>query len=396
MNDGDDDIDVAIAIFFVSFVLIVGIVLLNVVIACLLDKFICTMQEVKEQDEKAAREEASTSSSSITLRHGPLDMMLKQLLTYVSRCDLNTKIENIWDLVDVNGDGLLSCNEMNKGLALLDVEPPIHLSTEDFFGITHGLLDKENRLSKDRFGDMIMRELHVYMERQLVRAIKYSNSANDTGMLCALKLLVSPLFKDVHNPKMWPQSATHVFDQHAAQSSAPIDPGASDSVTASSAHHRGRHHALDGESNESADLVVRMEAMESRLEARLENMENDLASIVKVCKKLAGECSCDARAAPLSVSRHRSSTARITRELADRSIVDSNFRSQAPSLVNTRKLDLSNLPPGPDQGLSATEPETSKVNHAHSPMSSSMNGKDESAELGANGDCITLDTQVHC
>ena len=38
MNDGDDDIDVAIAIFFVSFVLIVGIVLLNVVIACLLDK----------------------------------------------------------------------------------------------------------------------------------------------------------------------------------------------------------------------------------------------------------------------------------------------------------------------------------------------------------------------
>ena len=112
-----------------------------VVIACLLDKFIITMQEVKEQDEKEAREEASTSSNSITLRHGPLDALLKQLLTYASRSDLSAKIGNIWDLLDLNSDGSLSCNEMNKGMALLDVAPPIHLSTEDFFSITQGLLD---------------------------------------------------------------------------------------------------------------------------------------------------------------------------------------------------------------------------------------------------------------
>jgi len=349
-------------------------------------QFICTMQEVKEQDEKAAREEASTSSNSITLRHGPLDSLLKQLLTYASRCDLNSKIENIWDLVDVDGDGLLSCNEMNKGLALLDVEPPIHLSAEDFFGITHGLLDKDHSLSKDRFGDMIMRELHVYMERQLVRAIKYSSSANDTGMLCALKLLVSPLFKDVHNPKMWPQSATHVFDQHAAQSSAPVEPGASSAVTESYTHH-------DAESNDSADLVVRMKAMESRLEARLNSMENDLASILKVCNKLEGQFCCDACAAPLSVSHHRSRPARIARDLADRNIdISSNFRANAPSLVNTRKLDPSNLPPRPNS-LTATESETIRANYVHS---SSVNGEDESVEGRSNGDCITFDTQVHC
>ena len=402
-----------------------------VVIACLLDKFIITMQEVKEQDEKEAREEASTSSNSITLRHGPLDALLKQLLTYASRSDLSAKIGNIWDLVDLNSDGSLSCNEMNKGMALLDVAPPIHLSTEDFFSITQGFLDKDNSISKDGFDGMITRELHVYMERQLVRAIKYSDSANDTGMLCALKLLVIPLFKDVHNPETLPQSATHVFDQLAAQSSVhspltpPLSPSDGTRVKADAFCFDGETEregwrkppveaaslpsdpdaspAVTESSNENTNLEVKMES--EATQSRMASVENSLASILKVCNKLAGESSSDARAASLSVPHHRSPPAKIAGDLANRNIVGSNSGAQslvntrvrsnsgAQSLVNTRVSRVSsnvwsNLPPGPDQ---RKEPETSETKHAHS---SFMIGQDESAELRASGNCVTLEPQV--
>ena len=418
-----------------------------VVIACLLDKFIITMQEVKEQDEKEAREEASTSSNSITLRHGPLDALLKQLLTYASRSDLSAKIGNIWDLVDLNSDGSLSCNEMNKGMALLDVAPPIHLSTEDFFSITQGFLDKDNSISKDGFDGMITRELHVYMERQLVRAIKYSDSANDTGMLCALKLLVIPLFKDVHNPETLPQSATHVFDQLAAQSSVhspltpplspsdgtrvkadafcfdgeteregwrkppveaaslPSDPDASPAVTESSNESTNLEVKMESEATQSRmasvenslvsrmasvenSLASRMASVENSLASRMASVENSLASILKVCNKLAGESSSDARAASLSVPHHRSPPAKIAGDLANRNIVGS--KSGAQSLVNTRGRSnvVANLPPGPDQ---RKEPETSETKHAHS---SFMIGQDESAELRASGNSVALELQV--
>ena len=143
---------------------------------------------------------------------------------------------------------------------------------------------------------------------------------------------------------------------------------------------------------------MELEAMQSRMAS----VENSLASILKVCNKLAGESSSDARAASLSVPHHRSPPAKIAGDLANRNIVGSNSGAQslvntrvrsnsgAQSLVNTRVSSnvWSNLPRGPDQ---RKEPETCETKHAHS---SFMIGQDESAELRASGNCVTLELQV--
>jgi hypothetical protein len=110
-----------IALFFASFVLVVGIVLMNVVIACLLDKFITTMADEKEEAARLEKEEEESHESKPS---GPFDPLMRQLLTYTSPEDLDRKLREITDKIDIDGDDHLTYSELNRGLRSLN----LHLS----------------------------------------------------------------------------------------------------------------------------------------------------------------------------------------------------------------------------------------------------------------------------
>jgi hypothetical protein len=199
----DGQMHIPTALFFVSFVLIVAIVLMNVVIACLLDRFITTMADEKEQMRSAAEEETVKDR---VIRPGPLDPLLKRLVTFTSMEELDHQISLLVKKVDINNDQTLTCRELNAGFRNLDYfDPPldsaIHLSREHYEALSDGLLDENQELSASMFIFMIRRELERYMEKQLVKGISTADESM-LGALCGIKLLVSPLT----NPKSRPTS----------------------------------------------------------------------------------------------------------------------------------------------------------------------------------------------
>jgi hypothetical protein len=124
-DDGSQGkMNIGIAIFFSSFFLLVGIVLMNVVIACLLDKFITTMSEEKEEAGRQQREEKDRQSSS----SGPFDPLMKVLMTYTSQEDLDVKLNEICGAFDNSSDDRVTHRHVNEALRHHKHLPPIYIS----------------------------------------------------------------------------------------------------------------------------------------------------------------------------------------------------------------------------------------------------------------------------
>ena len=265
--------NIPIALFFVSFVLIVGIVLMNVVIACLLDKFITTMADEKEQMRSAAEEETHKDP---VIRPGPLDPLLKRLVTFTSVEHLDDQINFLVKKVDVNNDKSLSCRELNAGFRNLDYfDPPlesaIHLSREHYEALSDGLLDENQELPCSMFIFMIRRELERYMEKQLVKGI---STADDSmlGALCGIKLLVSGFTNfDKARPKPMASSENlnggqpEVNDKHEKVGDITCHPAP---VTVLGALRQTEMHR-DHPCTSSSMFEARMTSMEVRMQAPL-------------------------------------------------------------------------------------------------------------------------------
>lgn len=183
-----DHLKIPIALFFVSFALVVGLVLMNVVIACLLDNFIRFVAAENADRAKIKIEE----ERALTSCPGPLDPLLSQMATFVSFEDLENQISALWVHIDADRNGCLTCMEMNEGFRLVDVPggADIYFSTENFLAVTDGLLSPDGSISRENFRKVMIRELHLYMQRQLDHGIP---GADDTSMaiLCGIKLLLS-------------------------------------------------------------------------------------------------------------------------------------------------------------------------------------------------------------
>ena len=67
----------------------------------------------------------------------------------------------------------------------------MYLSEENFLDMTEGLRESDGSLTRESFNKWMMRELKIYMQRQLDKAIITSSSESSLGLLCGLKLLIT-------------------------------------------------------------------------------------------------------------------------------------------------------------------------------------------------------------
>jgi voltage-gated sodium channel len=103
---GTGSTDPSIALFFVSYILINSIMLLNVVVAVLLDKFMQTVEEAKEEAQKMHDLEIKKRKVS-----GVLDPLTSELITFVDYEDLQERIDIMWTRLDFDNDGKLGFEE---------------------------------------------------------------------------------------------------------------------------------------------------------------------------------------------------------------------------------------------------------------------------------------------
>ena len=119
-----------ILFYFVSYVVLVGYIITNVVLAILIDNY----------NQAVELEEMRQAQFHLDKFHvkNPLDPLLAELMLFESKRDLKQRICRLFEFLDVDGSGELSEHEIISGFRRLALEPPIHMSSEDFDSLAEG------------------------------------------------------------------------------------------------------------------------------------------------------------------------------------------------------------------------------------------------------------------
>ena len=101
----------AVVIFFISYVLIVGVVLLNVVVAVLLDKFLRSIQSHQDEQQaiKEKKEIDEVESKLGVLARGPIDAFLRGLLDFHCEEELHANMLKLYLRIDIDESATFNC-----------------------------------------------------------------------------------------------------------------------------------------------------------------------------------------------------------------------------------------------------------------------------------------------
>ncbi|KAJ1496272.1 Ion transport protein-domain-containing protein, partial [Baffinella frigidus] len=158
-----EQIDYFVAVYFTSYMLLAGIVLLNVVVAVLLDEFILAVSESRQEGTLKL-----TMDRKSKMETTAIDPFLATLTKLNSVQNLERRIQDIYACLDVNLSGSISFEEMTTGLKRLNFEPSIHLSHDDFAVMTEGVeLNEKNEIAGVDFQQVMMNQLQLYIQRHL-------------------------------------------------------------------------------------------------------------------------------------------------------------------------------------------------------------------------------------
>jgi hypothetical protein len=116
---------VGVAFFFISFQLAAGFILMNIVMAVLLDEFSDASDQVKLESEALAQQRESASLGR------PLDPLLQQLVMLGSE-RVEDRLQAIFETIDEDGSGSIEREELRGGLARLEgFAPRLTLGEDD-------------------------------------------------------------------------------------------------------------------------------------------------------------------------------------------------------------------------------------------------------------------------
>ena len=198
-----EQIDFGVAIFFISYILIAGIILFNVVVAVLLDEFIKFIGAEKEKEHA----EAEAAEEKLRIK-GCLDPLTKTLVLFEDEQDLVEKIEDIFQYLDNDDSGGLNYRELCHGLKNMKLRNQIsseriqgiHFTYDDFEVLTEQgkLLGPQGEFSKHQFTQMMMGELKRYGQRHLRNSVLLSTNHEFIPTVILNKLSNLEILREMH------------------------------------------------------------------------------------------------------------------------------------------------------------------------------------------------------
>ena len=186
LTKSDDEIDAGVALYMVSFTLLVGIVVMNVVVAILLNGIVDSLAEAEKEKIRQGEVKEHHKVS------GPMDPLLATLAHFTSSAHLTAQIEILFELLDVDDSNSLSYDELRVGIQKMNYAPAINVNVEDWHHFTdYGqLTDESDGMSKESFSVAIKRQMINYSQRLLAhRMTEMSRRDPDTAsILFAFKM----------------------------------------------------------------------------------------------------------------------------------------------------------------------------------------------------------------
>jgi len=172
-DNGVPQTEPSVTFFFVSYYVIANIVLMNVVVAVLLDEFISSVG--REKDAAALIMELENAKRRIT---GVLDPITMQLTGFESKENLGERVDELYTQLDRDGSGGLNFEEFKQGVNELPGFSSIHMTQPDFDCITDNgrHLSSEGEFNKEQFREMMKDEFKRFFHRQLTNNLAESQS----------------------------------------------------------------------------------------------------------------------------------------------------------------------------------------------------------------------------
>ena len=163
----DGTIDLGPCFYFISFIVIVGWVLLQVVVAVLLDNF----TEASYQEKERKEFEKAKLDTFIKKTH-VMDPLLAGLAHFDTAEDLTKRIRLLFQVLDSDESGSLSFQELADGLRKFRVKPQIKLLPSDWDAMTLNgtMLNEVQELGLFEFVRMIKLQFKLYVQRQISNA----------------------------------------------------------------------------------------------------------------------------------------------------------------------------------------------------------------------------------
>ena len=189
-----DGAEAMIALFFISYIMLVYIVLINVMVSVLLEGFISAFEEMQ------GKEKAEESTQEYKKIAHKLDPLMASLAAYTSPDHLKTMIERLFLHIDVDRSGGVDYKEFSDAVSRLPYEPRIqYFATEDWDAFTKGLtlVDEEGELDRQCFEQCILLELQRFSNRRIAHQMNESLRDNtaDSTLYLALKTCLTELYK---------------------------------------------------------------------------------------------------------------------------------------------------------------------------------------------------------
>jgi Ca2+-binding EF-hand superfamily protein len=179
--------DTSVVLFFVTYVVMVGVVSIQIVVTVLLEAFLTSCRDEKEADRIALELEEHQKEAE------PLDPLLATLANFKSSDHLKYQLDILFSLFDVDDNGSLSYDEMRTGIHKFGFKPDIHLSLQDWDDLTlnNTLCNTEGELTRLSFAHAMKLELQEYAQRLLANKMMQSVRSNseNSSLYFAFKLV---------------------------------------------------------------------------------------------------------------------------------------------------------------------------------------------------------------
>ena len=253
-------------LFFVSFLILVGIVGLNIIISVLLEAFLSSMAN-HEKQKSMDKETASHYKVA-----GALDPLLATLSNFTSPQHLQLQLDLIFSLFDLDEGGSVDYEEFCTGVHALSFVPRITLSREDWDDLSMGgaLLCDDGGFSKERFEIAMRLQLAQYSQRLLASKMQHAilNKSEHVAILFALKMVMMEVLSvdaakaisDLHEADANPAPTGY------AQIEQPEIPRGRQGETAETAPRvKEQEKMLEGLRDDVGDLLSRVQTLERQV-----------------------------------------------------------------------------------------------------------------------------------
>ena len=184
----------AVTAFHLSFIIVVGILAMNVIVSVLVDAFMSTMLAEEEQHRVAMESEEQQRTA------GALDPLLATLSHFHSPAHLRAQTQVLFRLWDVDDSGFVDFEEMKLGVAKMGYDE-MHLSAEDWDALTHhGELcagDGVHGMDLRSFEKAMWLQLSQYSQRLLASKMAQSirSQSETVPILLAIKVVMMEVLK---------------------------------------------------------------------------------------------------------------------------------------------------------------------------------------------------------